>query len=593
MAHGEPLLDTPIARHVWETRYRLARPRTMAEREVDVTDTWRRVAAAVAAAEPVDARLWQDRFFDILQEFRFLPGGRILAGAGTRHRVTLLNCFVIGRLGTDAATRARQLREAARTMAHGGGIGIDLSPLEPTDGAPGIVAMLEEWDAMCAAVGARGPRRGAMMATLRCDHPDILAFVNAKRHRDRLHHFNLSVLVTDDFMHAVDADLSWPLRSPHRFAQIVSTHPARHIWRAVAAAAHVCGDPGLLFIDRVNHENNLSYAETISATNPCGEVPLPPYGACDLGSINLARLVRNPFTAQARIEPDDLAALATVAVRFLDNVIDVTSFPVQRQETVVRASRRLGLGITGLADAFIMMGLRYGRERSIAIAGDWMQAIRDAAYRASVALAREKGSFPLFDRDHYLAAPFIRTLPPDIRDGIARNGIRNSHLLAIAPTGTISLLAGNVSSGIEPVFAESYQRRVVIPGAAARRYDMTDFAVRAWRSQVADPSARPPGFLRADQIPAEAQIALQAALQRHVDNAISKTVTLSASAGIADVEHVFRTAHRLGLKGCTVFRAGAGGADILGPASCSAMRLPSGRSTPVTTPPSTRGRGFG
>ena len=312
---------------------------------------------------------------------------------------------------------------------------------------------------MGAAVQSTGARRGAMMATLRCDHPDIEAFVAAKRRPGALTHFNLSVLVTDGFLRAVDADTEWPLVFP---AEVAGRHMlravrARALWESIVRAAYECAEPGVIFIDRVRALDNLGYAERISATNPCGEIPLPPYGACDLGSLNLTRFVTAPFTPEARLDVAALEATAQVAVRMLDNVYDVSGFPLPQQAQTARASRRLGLGITGLADALIMLGLRYDGEAARRVAADAMRSVTEAAYWASVEIARDKGSFPLFDRDRYLAAPFVHALPSELQAAIARDGIRNSHLTAIAPAGTISLLAGNVSSGIEPVYALSYR----------------------------------------------------------------------------------------------------------------------------------------
>ncbi len=510
MTPAEDLLTMPIARHVWQTRYRQAGPR-----EPSVRQTWNRVATALAAVEQSDQPAWKARFQEILEGFQFLPGGRILAGAGTRRRATLFNCFVMGTLDTDAATRDRLLQEAEKTMAYGGGIGIDFSPASPAapgaDG-PDVIALMEQWDAMCATIGAKGERRGAMMATLRCDHPDILAFIDAKHGRDRLHHFNLSVLITDAFMQAVDAGGSWELRFPILSGRVFATLPARQLWDTIVRAAHACGDPGLLFVDRINHLNNLWYCETITATNPCGEVPLPPYGACNLGSVNLTRLVRTPFTDDAQIDLARVAEIASVAVRLLDNVIDASRYPLKQQQTMVQGCRRIGLGITGLADAFVMLGLRYGDDRSISVARDVMRTICHAAYRQSVALAREKGCFPAFDRDAYLAAPFIQRLPDDIRAGIADHGIRNSHLLAIAPTGTISLLAGNVSSGIEPIFAAEYQRRVVSKGGGTSIHALTDFAVHAWRERRGETTGVPPAMVGTEDVSPQSQIAMQAVL---------------------------------------------------------------------------------
>ena len=568
MTEEEPV---PIARHVWETRYR-------SPSEATVQASWRRVANAVAAIESDLA--WEPRFLDILRDFQFLPGGRILAGAGTGHDVTLCNCFVMGPIDDSIPGIFRALEEGALTMQRGGGVGYDFSTLRPhgtrsdaTNGiASGPVSFMDVWDAMCATIQSTGARRGAMMATLSCDHPDIGRFIDAKRKPGRLRHFNLSVLVSDAFMRAVERDEPWPLAFP--LGRVSREARARDMWQRLLHASYDTGEPGVLFIDRINRLNNLWYCERISATNPCGEVPLPPYGACVLGSINLARLVREPFTPEARLDTDRLIAIAATAVRLLDNVIDVSRYPLEKQRETAQRARRIGLGITGLADALIMLGLRYGTDASLDFAADTMRAICHAAYRRSIAIAGEKGSFPAFDRARYLDAPFVRDLPDDIRDGIARSGIRNSHLLSIAPTGTISLLAGNVSSGIEPVFAADFQRTVLGRAGGGERFALTDNAVARWRELHGQPGGAPAALITAEQLPIEAHLDMQAALQRHVDNSISKTIAVPADMSFAVFAPLYTLAYAKGLKGCTAFRSGAAAGAVLAardaPATCDA-----------------------
>ncbi len=548
-------LATPIARLIWAQRYRSG-----GSAEPDITATWRRVARALAQAEPADHDAWAGHFLEILEDFRFLPGGRILAGAGTLHRVTLLNCFVMGTIEDSIPGIFRALEEGAVTMQQGGGVGYDFSPLRPrgmparTAGsiASGPVSFMHVWDAMCATIQSTGARRGAMMATLRCDHPDIELFITAKQQPRVLTHFNLSVQITDDFMQAVAADAPWALHFPGAPPRNIS---ARALWDKLLHTSFSSGEPGVLFIDRINSLNNLHYCERISATNPCGEVPLPPYGGCDLGSVNLAALILDPFTPHARLDHDALARLVPIAVRMLDNVLDITKYPLPQQQTEALAKRRIGIGITGLADALIMLGLRYGDEPSLAFTADTMREICHLAYRASVALAREKGHFPALRREAYLDAPFIRALPEDIRDAIARHGIRNSHLLSIAPTGTISLLADNISSGAEPVFAADAERAVLDVMGTRQTIMVTDHAVRLWRETHA---GLPPALVTAQELPASAHLAMQAALQAHVDHSISKTINMAPSASFADFADTFTRAYALGLKGCTVFPAQAG-----------------------------------
>ncbi len=542
-------LTMEISRHVWATKYR-------AEGEAGVADTWRRVAQAMAAAERGDAAPWAERFFRLQADFRFLPGGRILAGAGTGHRVTLFNCFVMGEIADDLEHIFEALKEGALTMQHGGGVGYDFSTLRPAGTvaaatgtiASGPVSFMHIWDAMCATLLSTGARRGAMMATLRCDHPDIETFVDAKRDPAALRHFNLSVLVSDAFMDAVASDRDWPLAFPGLAARTVS---ARGLWQRILRAAYDTAEPGVLFVDTINRDNTLGNLETLSATNPCGEIPLPPYGACDLGSLNLTAFVTAPFAAEARLDLAALADAASLAVRFLDNVIDVSRYPLPAQADEAKRKRRIGLGITGLADALVLLGLRYDSEAARQWAAQAMQTVRDAAYRASVGLAREKGAFPAFERDAFLASGFASRLPDHIRDAIATHGIRNSHLLAIAPAGTISLLANNLSSGIEPIFSAEAARRVLETDGRYHTHRVVDYACQRWLQRDA---GLPPAFVDARQIDPLAHLHMQAALQPFVDNAISKTINVAADIPFGRFEDLYRQAHALGLKGCTVFR---------------------------------------
>jgi ribonucleoside-diphosphate reductase alpha chain len=498
-------------------------------------------------------------FYQALDDFRFLPAGRILAGTGTGRRVTLFNCFVMGNIEDDLGGIFSHLREAALTMQQGGGIGYDFSSLRPK-GAPvkgvgadasGPLSFMDVWDAMCRTIMSAGARRGAMMATLRCDHPDIEAFIAAKREPGRLRNFNLSVLVTDAFMTAVERDEDWPLV----FAdQVFRTVRAKALWECVMRATYDYAEPGVIFIDRINARNNLAYCETISATNPCGEEPLPPYGACLLGSINVARLVRRAFTPGAGIDEDELAGLVRIAVRMMDNTVDVSRFPLEEQRREAFAKRRVGLGITGLADALIMTGLRYGSAEAAAQAERWAELISHTAYRTSCDLAVEKGGFPLFDREAYLAGETVSALPDDIHERIAAGGIRNALLTSIAPTGTISLFADNVSSGIEPVFALSYTRKVLLRDGSTFEEEVSDHALRRFREQFGPEAPLPGHFITAQDLTPAEHIRMQAAVQRHVDSAISKTVNLPEDMPFEAFQDVYWDAYRTGCKGCTTYR---------------------------------------
>jgi ribonucleoside-diphosphate reductase alpha chain len=430
-----------------------------------------------------------------------------------------------------------------------------------------------------------GARRGAMIASLRCDHPDIETFIEAKREPGRLRHFNLSVQVTDAFMEAVRADRDWPLMFPDNSLEqdtsaetvvcrwpgfdepvpcrVLARRPARKLWERIMRAAYDTAEPGVLFVDRINEFNNLAWRESITTTNPCGEIPLPPYGACNLGSVNLVRFVNDPFTSGARLDLDAIRDTVGIATRLLDNVIDCSEFPLEKQALQARGSRRIGLGITGLADALVMLGLDYGEAAARREAARVMETVCHAAYRTSIELAREKGSFPFYERGAYLDSRFVRSLPEDIRSGIAEHGIRNSHLTAVAPTGTISLLANNVSSGIEPVFDFRFSRKVLNQAGAYERFDLEDYALRVWREQGGDTADLPAEFVDARSLPPGAHLEMQAVLQAHVDNAISKTINVPENCTFDEFRNLYQSAYEHGLKGCTTFRSNPVTGEIL------------------------------
>jgi ribonucleoside-diphosphate reductase alpha chain len=548
-----------ISHQIWDMKYRLKAPDgTPVDR--DVADSWARVALALAEAERPEQRVARaEEFAHALSGHRFLPAGRILAGAGTGRSVTLFNCFVMGTIPDSMDGIFSALREAALTLQQGGGIGYDFSTLRPKGSlvqgvgadASGPVSFMDVWDAMCRTIMSAGSRRGAMMATLRVDHPDIEEFVAAKRTPGRLSNFNLSVLVTDAFMAAVKADADWALQFG---GTVYRTVKAKALWDTIMRSTYDYAEPGVIFIDRINSQNNLGYCETIAATNPCGEQPLPPYGACLLGSINLARLVKEPFTDQAQLNLHELERLTASAVRMMDNAIDVSRFPLEAQAHEARAKRRIGLGVTGLADALIFCKTRYGSPRSLELIRQWLAAMSHAAYRASVELAKEKGPFPLYDRNAYLARPHIKALPADIYSAIDAHGIRNALLTSIAPTGTISLFADNVSSGIEPVFALSYRRKVLQPDGSKREEQVCDYALRLFQEKFGTDSALPDYFVTAQTLSPSDHLAVQAAAQPFIDSAISKTINVPASISFETFEHVYQAAYEAGCKGCTTYR---------------------------------------
>ncbi|RDC73838.1 adenosylcobalamin-dependent ribonucleoside-diphosphate reductase [Rhodovulum sp. 12E13] len=535
--------------------------------DADLGETWDRVANALALAEDDPAR-WVGPFRDALEGFRFLPAGRILAGAGTGRSVTLFNCFVMGTIEDSMAGIFDALKEAALTMQQGGGIGYDFSTIRPEGAhvagvgadASGPLSFMDVWDAMCRTIMSAGSRRGAMMATLRCDHPDIEAFVAAKADPARLRNFNVSVLATDAFMEAVKADGPWDLVFD---GTVYRTIRARDLWDRIMRSTYDYAEPGVIFIDRINALNNLRYAEEIAATNPCGEQPLPPYGACLLGSINLAALVREPFSERAGIDATELAELVATAVRMMDDVVDVSRFPLPRQEAEARAKRRIGLGVTGLADALMMTGLRYGSEAAAAQAEDWLKRIAEAAYRASADLAEEKGPFPLFEAEGFLANPALSWLPDDLRAQIRAGGLRNALLTSIAPTGTISLFAGNVSSGIEPVFAYSYTRKVLQNDGTAKEEEVVDYAVAQWRQTMGEDAAFPDHFVDARRLTPAEHVRMQAAAQKWIDSSISKTINVPADIAFDAFKDVYLQAYEEGCKGCTTYRPNAVTGSVL------------------------------
>lgn len=567
-----------IAHEIWDMKYRFKRQDGT---PVDQAphDTWMRVAHSLAQPErDEDRQAWAARFYEAMYDFKFLPAGRIIAGAGTDRRVTLFNCFVMGTIDDSMTGIFDALKEAALTMQQGGGVGMDFSTIR-FRGAPvvtvgsdasGPLSFMDCWDAMCRTIMSAGTRRGAMMGTLRCDHPDIEDFIEAKRDQRRLRNFNLSVLVTDKFMQCVKADGSFPLMWN---GEVVKRAQARDLWDKIMRATYDVAEPGVIFIDRVNATNNLEYCETIAATNPCGEEPLPPYGACLLGSINLTRFVYSPFSMQSGIDMKGLDATVRTAIRMMDNVIEVSGYPLPQQEEEARAKRRLGLGVTGLADMLAMRGYRYGTQQAADLTSQVMHQIAISAYSASASLAEEKGSFPLYDRDAYLAPG---KFPTFVKSLIEVHGIRNSHLLAIAPTGTISLFAGNVSSGIEPIFATSYERKVLQSDGSKQTHVVKDYAVELFE-QLHHGEELPDYFVTAADLTPYQHLLMQHAAQRHVDTSISKTINCPADIGFESFKDVYFGAYEMGLKGCTTYRPN----DVTG----SVLSVASAKPTASTAPP--------
>jgi ribonucleoside-diphosphate reductase alpha chain len=546
----------PIAEQIWDMKYRL---KQADGQPIDgtVEDTWRRIATSLASVEK-DPETWEKKFYGALEDFKFLPAGRITAGAGTGRTVTLFNCFVMGTIPDSMAGIFDMLKEAALTMQQGGGIGYDFSTIRPRGAdvkgvaadASGPLSFMDVWDAMCRTIMSAGSRRGAMMATMRCDHPDIEDFITAKSDAARLRMFNVSVLVTDAFMEAVKNDGSWELKFGDK---VYKTVEARDLWNKIMKSTYDYAEPGVIFIDRINTMNNLGYCESIAATNPCGEQPLPPYGACLLGSINMARLVDNAFEDGAVLNEDKLEELVALAVRMMDNVVDASRFPLEAQAREAEQKRRIGLGVTGLADALLMVGLKYGSDEAAAQTEKWMKLIARASYLASVELAKEKGAFPLFDAEGYLSSGNMKQMDEDVRAEIAEHGIRNALLTSIAPTGTISLYAGNVSSGIEPVFAYAYKRKVLQKDGSRTEEEVVDYAVQMWREKKGD-AELPDYFVNAQTLEPSAHVKMQAAAQKWIDSSISKTINCPEDISFDDFKDVYMAAWDQGCKGCTTYR---------------------------------------
>ncbi|MEM8978756.1 MAG: adenosylcobalamin-dependent ribonucleoside-diphosphate reductase [Pseudomonadota bacterium] len=557
--------SAPIAEQIWDMKYRFKQA-DGTPIDANVEETWRRIAGALAEVEE-DPAHWEEVFYEALEDFKFLPAGRIVAGAGTARSVTLFNCFVMGTIPDSMGGIFDMLKEAALTMQQGGGIGYDFSTVRPKGAAvsgvaadaSGPLSFMDVWDAMCRTIMSAGSRRGAMMATMRCDHPDIEDFITAKSDAARLRMFNVSVLVTDPFMEAVKADASWDLVFD---GKVYSSVKARDLWNKIMQSTYDYAEPGVIFIDRINAMNNLEYCETIAATNPCGEQPLPPYGACLLGSINLAKLVSDPFETAAALDEAELAKLVTTAVRMMDNVVDASRFPLDAQAREADMKRRIGLGVTGLADALLMVGLRYGSEEAARQTDRWLHAIARAAYLASAQLAKEKGAFPLFDAEPYLSSGSLKVIDEDVKDAIREHGIRNALLTSIAPTGTISLYAGNVSSGIEPVFAYAYTRKVLQKDGSRTEEEVVDYAVQMWRDKFGDKEL-PDYFVNAQTLAPADHVRMQAAAQKWIDSSISKTINCPEDIDFEAFKDVYMQAWDTGCKGCTTYRPNAVTGSVL------------------------------
>ena len=553
--------------------------------EKTILDVNQRVARALAAVEaPEHQKQWETKFLQALQS-GFLPAGRIQSAAGTNLSATLINCFVqpvgdsIAHIEDGHPGIYTALTEAAETMRRGGGVGYDFSRIRPhgawvgstQSSASGPVSYMRVFDRSCETVESAGARRGAQMGVLRCDHPDIEAFIHAKDTGD-LKNFNISVGVTDAFMDAVQKNTEFALvhRAEPGVAQkaagayqekdsgmwIYRKLAARELWDQIMRSTYDHAEPGVLFLDQINRDNNLSYCETIATTNPCAEQPLPPYGCCCLGSIDLTRFIQNPFEDNARFDHAGFAEVARIATRMLDNVLDVTVWPLPQQQEEARSKRRVGLGFTGLGDALVMLNLRYDTQEARDMARQISEWMRDTAYDASVELARERGAFPLFNADLYLSGQtFASRLPAGLKERVRTHGLRNSHLLSIAPTGTISLaFADNASNGIEPAFSWTYTRKKRMTDGSFKEYAVEDHAWRLYRHLFGEDVALTPAFVTALEMSAQAHESMVAAVAPYIDTAISKTVNVPADYPYADFQNLYMEAWQSGLKGLATYR---------------------------------------
>lgn len=560
------VFEQPVSRQIWEAKYQFR----IGKRPIDqtVNDTWRRVADGLASIEvPHERDLWASRFYDAMDDFKLIPAGRILAGCRTGRDVTLCNTFVMRAIPDSLSGIMDTIKDAALTMKMGGGIGFDFSTLRPSGAhvqgigcpAAGPLPAMDICDAVCKMV-VSGMGRGAMMATLRCDHPDIEAFIKAKSDPSRLRNFNLSVMITDSFMDAVRDGSSWALVWEGKTWRTVA---ARDLWAAIIGQNFEAAEPGVLFIDRINETNTLNYLESIASTNSCAEQPLPPNGACPLASINLARLVHVPFTAEASLDLSQVEHLASIAVRMLDNTLDLSRYPLDAQKSEVMSKRRIGIGVTGVANALAMLGVRYGSEKAKSLLGKWMQTIQNAAYEASANLAVERGAFQSYCKEAHLKSQNIRRLSSHVQQQIDLFGLRNGLITTIAPTGTTSLFAGNVSSGIEPVFSSEFYRKITLPDGSKASEKIVDYGVWVFRNLYGPHAPLPKTFVTVNDLTPADHVNMQAVAQKWVDSGISKTVNCPENISFQDFENVYLHAYAAGCKGCTTFRPNAVTGSVL------------------------------
>lgn len=566
---GLDIFSQDITLDIWAEKYRYGG-------EEHPYDSMRRVVEGVYAHDPDEDAKWLA--LEAMKKALWVPGGRIQSTAGTPKITTMINCFVDRTIEDSMDGIGDALKDAMLTMQQGGGIGMDFSTLRPSGAhlqrtgavASGPLPFMEMWDAMCATIMSAGSRRGAMMGTMHCEHPDILKFVEAKHKAGVLTNFNVSVLVTDAFIAAVEEDEDWYLGfnvpradGKHYFVTdrddlpwegtwyAYSKIPARELWDKILQSTYEYSEPGVIFIDRINDTNNLDYCETIHCTNPCGEQPLPPNGACNLGAVNLARMVKDPFLPSAKFDYELLQKVAGIGTRFLDNVIDTTIYPLETQREEEINKRRIGLGITGLANALAMLGHPYGDPLSIEVTSKIMSTLQNAVYATSAMLAKERGSFRLYDKKQWgKNSVCYKNLQPAVKAKISRYGIRNGVLLTIAPTGTTSIYMGNVSSGLEPVFLRTLQRRVRQADGSFKIYIAKDYG--AMLADGMDIESK--HIIDHTQVTVDQHLRIQACCQEFIDASVSKTINIPKDLPFEDFKEVYTKAYAWGCKGCTTYR---------------------------------------
>lgn len=579
-----------ISKYIWDAKYRWTN-----ESESSYADSQIRVIEGIYANDPNLAE--KLKAHQLMRLGAWLPAGRIQAGAGTDKAVTLMNCYVDRTIEDSMTGIADALKDAMLTQQQGGGIGMDFSTLRPLGAylkrtgavASGPLPFMNMWDSMCETIMSSGDRRGAMMGTMICTHPDIYRFVDAKHTKGRLTNFNMSVLITDAFANAVTEDEDWHLgfgepRADGKHIDVVDTDEgpwyiyevvkARDLWQYIIKSTYEYSEPGVIFIDRINEQNNLKYCETISCTNPCGEQPLPPNGACDLGAVNLAVMVKAPFKSHAKFDYTLLRETVKTGVRFLDNVLNVSQYPLEVQRQEAMDKRRIGIGITGLADAFNFLGIRYGSADSLRVVDTIMGTIKETAYRTSMELAKERGYFPKFVAAEYgKGCDVFESLDPELQEDICTYGIRNGVLLTIAPTGTTSLYCGNISSGLEPIFEYEATRKIRQADGSFETHDVRDYSLVVWEELFPGRSI-PAHMISVKDLSVEHHLRIQAACQQHVDGSISKTINCPPDISFDEFELVYWDAYNQGCKGCTTFRPSDVRGSILEAKSDEPRKMP-------------------